>query len=352
MTQNKIEFGFCVPIFANPGMTHFRTPNYREVQWRDVRESALLAESLGFDSVFVADHLLLGHEGAIWECWTTLSVIAGMTSKIKLAPIHLCDSFRNPALTAKMISTLDHASAGRFINFYDYGWRRKEFDQCGFEFEKDSNRIRKMDEGITIIKGLLEHGTFSFQGKYHQANDTTCVPKPFRKVPLWMGEADHPAMVASIVRHADVFNSMPASPDGLERKLAIIEEECKKQSRSFDSLGTSLETQILILDSSDDFEARINELKALKVHNQSGDKDILEQLAKTDPSGSAGEDVWEMRDKFLIGTADEIVEKICLYEELGVEHFMLWFMDFPNPGGMRAFAKEVMPKVKKLVRKK
>jgi len=329
-------------------MTHFRTPNYRQLQWHDVQESVLLAESLGFDSVFVADHLLLGHEGAIWECWTTLSVIAGLTKKIKLAPIHLCDSFRNPALTAKMISTLDHASGGRFINFYDYGWRQKEFDQYGVEFQEDSERVRKMDEGVTIIKGLLEKEVFSFHGKYYHVNKAICTPTPSHKIPLWMGEADHPAMVESIVRHADVFNSMPASVDGFCKKLAVIEEECLRQGRSFNALGKSLETQVMILNSSDNLEAKINELKALKIHNRSEDKDILDQLAKTDPFGAAGEDVFEMRDKFLIGTVDEIVQKISCYCELGVEHFMLWFMDFPQSRGMKVFAEEVMPRVRKL----
>ena len=98
--SKTIKFGYCLPIFANPGMVFFRTPNYRKLGWTELKESVMLAEKIGFDSVFVADHLYLGDEGAIWECWTILSAIAGFTEKLKLSPIHLCDGFRNPTLAA------------------------------------------------------------------------------------------------------------------------------------------------------------------------------------------------------------------------------------------------------------
>jgi alkanesulfonate monooxygenase SsuD/methylene tetrahydromethanopterin reductase-like flavin-dependent oxidoreductase (luciferase family) len=341
----RIEFGFCAPIFANPGMNYFRTPNYVQITWRDIKESVLLAEALGYDSVFVADHLLLGNEGAIWECWTTLSVIAGFTEKIKLAPIHLCDSFRNPALTAKMISTLDHASNGRLINFYDYGWRRKEFTQYGYRFESDADRIRKMDEGIRIIKGLLQEHIFSFAGDYYQVADAICTPKPMRKIPIWMGEVNHPDMVRSIVRHADVFNSMPVSVEGFREKLQVIKAECDRQDRKYDSIGKSLETQVLLVEDEDQIEAKLRNYRNWIKHNRSEDDDIQKQVAKTDTTDLTGDDRAAFVEKFLIGTADQILEKINHYIDCGVSHFMLWFMDFPSTQSMRQFSEQVMPRV-------
>ena len=158
--RRAVEFGFCVPIFANPGMAFFRTPCYERLDWPTTRAAVLECEALGFDSLFVADHVFLGRDGAIYEGWTLLSVLAGLTTRITLAPIHLCDSFRNPALTAKMIATLDVASDGRFILFYDYGWRRAEFDAYGFDFEDgDDMRAAKMAEGLQVIKGMLSSHT-------------------------------------------------------------------------------------------------------------------------------------------------------------------------------------------------
>lgn len=115
--SKAIQFGLCAPIFANPGMAFFRTPCYERLDWIATRNAVLESEALGYDSVFVADHVFLGRDGAIYEGWTLLATFAGMTQRIRLSPIHLCDSFRNPALTAKMIATLDVVSNGRFILF-------------------------------------------------------------------------------------------------------------------------------------------------------------------------------------------------------------------------------------------
>jgi alkanesulfonate monooxygenase SsuD/methylene tetrahydromethanopterin reductase-like flavin-dependent oxidoreductase (luciferase family) len=95
--RNTIQFGFCVPIFANPGMTFFRTPAYERLEWATTRDAVMECEALGYDSVFVADHLFLGRDGAIFEGWTLLAALAGLTRRMRLAPIHLCDSFRNPS---------------------------------------------------------------------------------------------------------------------------------------------------------------------------------------------------------------------------------------------------------------
>jgi alkanesulfonate monooxygenase SsuD/methylene tetrahydromethanopterin reductase-like flavin-dependent oxidoreductase (luciferase family) len=168
MTRS-VQFGFCVPIFANPGMSFFRTPCYERLDWKATKNAVLECEKLGYDSLFVADHVFLGRDGAIFEGWTLLSAFAGMTERMLLAPIHLCDSFRNPALTAKMVATLDIVSGGRFLLFYDYGWRRAEFDAYGFAFgASDEERAARMEEGLNIIKGMLTEERFTFEGRFYR----------------------------------------------------------------------------------------------------------------------------------------------------------------------------------------
>lgn len=282
----KIEFGFCVPIFANPGMAFFRTPCYERLDWPTTRAAVLECEALGFDSLFVADHVFLGRQGAIYEGWTLLAVLAGLTSRIKLAPIHLCDSFRNPALTAKMVSTLDVASDGRFILFYDYGWRRAEFDAYGFAFEdSDDARAAKMVEGLQIITGMLAQPRFSFTGRYYRVQDAVCEPKCVqRPMPLiWMGEANNPVMVRAIAAHADVFNSMPASLSGFKEKLRVLEMACQEQGRDFNAIGRSLETQILVAESDAAIDACFRRMEQLRPAERS-DSDILAQLEATNPA--------------------------------------------------------------------
>ena len=329
-------------------MTFFRTPCYERLDWETTKNAVLECEKLGYDSLFVADHVFLGRDGAIFEGWTLLSAFAGMTEKMLLAPIHLCDSFRNPALTAKMVATLDVVSRGRFILFYDYGWRRAEFDSYGFAFgASDDERAARMEEGLTIIKGMLSNDRFSFEGRFYQVRETLCAPKPVQKPlpPIWMGETNNPVMVRAIARHADTFNSMPASVEGFRKKLEVIGEACSAVGRDFSSLALSLETQILVRRSDSEIDACFERMDGLRPAERS-DEDILAQMKATNPALESYGSRRISEKEFLIGTPDVIVDRMKEYIALGVEHFMLWFMDFPSLDGIRLFAEEVMPRFK------
>ena len=345
MTRS-VQFGFCVPIFANPGMSFFRTPCYERLDWKATKNAVLECEKLGYDSLFVADHVFLGRDGAIFEGWTLLSAFAAMTERMLLAPIHLCDSFRNPALTAKMVATLDVVSSGRFLLFYDYGWRRAEFDAYGFAFgASDDERAARMEEGLTIIKGMLTEERFTFEGRFYRVNEALCSPKPVSKPlpPVWMGETNNPVMVRAIAKHADVFNSMPASVEGFRKKLDVVGEACSAVGRDFGSLGLSLETQILVRQKDSEIDACFERMEKLRPAERS-DEDILAQMKATNPALESYGSRKDLEKEFLIGTPDVIVDRLKEYEALGVEHFMLWFMDFPSLQGIRLFSEEVMPK--------
>lgn len=340
-----IEFGFCVPIFANPGMAFFRTPCYERLDWPTTRAAVLECEALGFDSLFVADHVFLGRDGAIYEGWTLLAVLAGLTHRIKLAPIHLCDSFRHPALTAKMVATLDVASHGRFILFYDYGWRRAEFDAYGFAFEaSDETRAAKMVEGLAIITGMLTEPRFSFSGRHYCVRNAICEPKCVQRPrpPIWMGEVNNPVMVRAIAAHADVFNSMPASVAGLAEKLHVLEAACVSEGRDVTSIGRSLETQILVAESDAAIDGCFGRMEQLRPAERS-DEDILAQLRATNPALEQYQSRADFEQEFLIGTPPAVIRRLTEYIDLGVTHFMLWFMDFPSMDGVRLFARAVLP---------
>lgn len=346
--SHSIEFGFAVPIFANPGMSFFRTPCYEALDWKTTRDTVVECERLGYDSLFVADHVFLGRDGAIFEGWTLLSAFAAMTERMKLAPIHLCDSFRNPALTAKMVATLDHVSNGRFLLFYDYGWRRAEFESYGFEFESsDDERARKMEEGLRILKGMLTEERFSFEGEFYRVKETLCAPKPVQRPhpPIWMGETNNRVMTRAIARHADVFNSMPASVAGFQRKLEVLEEAFAHEGRALSSIGLSLETQILVAKTDGAIDACFRRMEEIKPE-RSSDEDILDQMKATNPALESYGSRRDLENEFLIGTPDVVVDRVKEYTNLGVTHFMLWFMDFPSMDGIRLFAEEVLPKVR------
>ena len=342
------KFGFCAPIFANPGMPFFRTPSYEKLGWETLRDSVIYCETKGYDSVFVADHLFLGNKGEIWECLTTMSALASVTSRLKIIPIHLCNNFRIPAVTAKSLSTLSHISGGRLELFYDYGWRKAEFDAYGIDFgENDDARIHRMGEGLAIIKGMLSEKSFSFEGEYYSVKNAVCNPLPVKPVPIWMGEANHTEMVSLIVSHADVFNSMPCSLNGFDEKLSVLSTECDRQGRTLESLTFSLETQVLIRNSEQEIDQEFERYNNLQNLNNSFDTDILKQLRSTNPEMKGYNSKEDFMDEFMIGTPDMIIEKIQAFIDKGVSHFMLWFMDYPSREGIDLFADCVMPKFKK-----
>lgn len=344
MNKYNINFGFCIPLFANPGMLFFRTPAYKQLDWESIKEKTILCEDLGYDSVFVADHLFLGKDGEIWECMSLMSALMALTKKIEVIPIHLCNNFRYPSVVAKTLATMSHISNGRVTLFYDYGWRKAEFDQYGINFGKnDDERIDQMAEGIEIIKGMLEQDNYSFCGKYYKLEKTICNPKPVKKIPIWMGEANNPRMVESIVKFADVFNSMPCSAETFKNKCTILQKECQKQNRNFKEIGLSLETQILIRETDKEIDRELDYYRGLIKFNNSRDDDILAQLKATSDGQTDFNSPKSLKKEFIIGTPEQISQQLREFVDLGVNHFMLWFMDYPNDAGITLFSKEIFP---------
>ncbi len=346
--MSEVKFGFCAPIFANPGMAFFRTPNYKKLGWEDIKEITLYCEKLGLDSVFIADHVFLGNNGDIWECISLMSALGALTSKMEIIPIHLCNNFRTPSLVAKTFSTISHITNGRVTLFYDYGWRKAEFDSYGISFcNSDEERISQMDEGIQVIKGMLSQENFSFEGDFYQVKNAICTPLPVNKIPVWMGETNNPKMVESIVKNADVFNSMPCSPEDLKNKISVLHEECIKQKRNHDSIGISFETQILIRETEEEIDDIFNHFKTLSSFNNSKDDDILKQLKATNPEMEGYNSKEDYQDQFVIGTPEQVITKLNQYIDVGVNHFMLWFMDYPDKTSIDLFTQKVRPFLKK-----
>ena len=150
----------------------------REVRWPELLDMTRAIEDLGFDSVWVGEHLLYRWPDrpsrGPWEAWTLLAAIAAATSRIELGPLVACTNFHNPALLAKQAATIDEVSGGRFILGLGAGWNETEFRAYGFPFD---HRIDRFEEAFTIIRTLLREGAIDFDGRWYQARDCELLPR-------------------------------------------------------------------------------------------------------------------------------------------------------------------------------
>jgi alkanesulfonate monooxygenase SsuD/methylene tetrahydromethanopterin reductase-like flavin-dependent oxidoreductase (luciferase family) len=336
-----LQFGVCVPPFANPGPAFFRTPGWTTLDPARAIDAAVEAERLGYDSVWMADHLMHGFDDAILEGWTTLSFIAGRTSRVKLGSIHLAQPFREPAIAAKMAATLDALSNGRLIFFYDCGWQEQEVRAYGLPWPSEEERISRMEEGLDLIKALwASDSPVTFDGHYYRTDAAVCRPGPMQKPrpPIWLGEARDARWLDAIVRHADGWNSVPASPDRLREKLDAVRGACQRLGRDMAELEISLEIEILVAPTHDQARNTLREIAALPPSRRGSPRaDVLAALESDGPMRVNG---------WLVGTPEDVIAQVGEYQALGVTHFMLWFLDFPKLDGLRLFAEQVAPKLR------
>src|SRR3954454_5292421 len=141
----------------------------REVRWPEYLAMAKAAEDVGFESLWLGDHLLYdGPERAPWEAWPSWSALAAATSTVRLGPLVACAGFHPPAVLAKMASTVDEVSGGGFVLGLGAGWKRGGFDAFGIPYDR---RVSRFEEGFAIIGGLLRGQRVSLDGRYHSAVD-------------------------------------------------------------------------------------------------------------------------------------------------------------------------------------
>jgi len=340
------RFGLCVPVFANPGPAFFRTPAWTKLEPQRAIDAAVAAERLGYDSIWVADHLMHGYDDAILEGWTTLTVIAGRTSRVRLGTIHLAQPFRAPAMAAKMAASLDALSAGRLIFFYDCGWQEPEVRAYGLDWPAEDERIARMEDGLELIQALWSAETpATFRGRFFSTNEAICRPGPVQKPrpPIWLGEARHARWLAAIVKYADGWNSVPASPSRLRDKLSALRAAGQRAGRAITDLELSLEIQVLIAPTQNEVSAIARHIAALPPSKRGTPRqDVLQALEADRPLS-------EVVDDWLVGTPDDVIRQLRVYTELGISHFMLWFVDFPSLDGLRLFSESVIPTLRSAV---
>ncbi|MEU1408267.1 LLM class flavin-dependent oxidoreductase [Streptomyces sp. NPDC005728] len=272
-----MKVGVTLPLAESPA----KQPSYEEI-----RALARQAEAAGFDSLWCFDHLLFrdGTEPAegIWECWTILSALAEATSRIQLGTLVLCTAFRNPAVLAKMVVTLDSLSNGRLILGLGAGWHRPEFEAFGLDFD---HRVARFEEALQIIVSLLRTGKAEFNGRYSWARGGELRPRGVRPEgpPLLVGGSG-PRMLRATARYADLWNGCWfGAPDTFETALHTVRTACADAGRDPSTLRITVGVNVV-------------------------------------PAGRAA--CPDPRAPVLTGTPAELADGFAGYRDLGVDHLI------------------------------
>jgi alkanesulfonate monooxygenase SsuD/methylene tetrahydromethanopterin reductase-like flavin-dependent oxidoreductase (luciferase family) len=325
---NAMSWGFCVPAFAAPGPALFRTPGFLTIDPDAAVALALEAEALGFDAVWVPDHLMLGCDDAILEGWTTLAFLAGQTRRVRLGLIHQLDPLRHPAWTAKMVATLDQLSHGRVIYFPDWARRAEELQAYGFVVPSPEERAHRLGESLALTRALwTANERVWWTGRFFHVRDARVSPLPLQKPhpPIWLGQ-DDPLTLDLTARYADGWNFVMGSGD-LDGALGRLKEALAAASRSLTELVLSVEVQVLIRETEN--EAR----------------SALAALARRSATSLTSKDVEALRRDWLFGTPEAVVSRqIDGLGRRGIRHLLLWFVDLPDVTGLRLFAETMLPR--------
>jgi len=208
--------------------------------YETIRAIAQQAETDGFDSIWLADHLFYRYPGeptrGIWECWTRLSALAEATQRVEIGTLVLCNSFRHPALLAKMATTADEVSGGRLILGVGAGWNEPEYQAFGVPFD---HRVDRFEEALQILGPLLREGHVDFTGRYYQARNCDIVPRgPRRDGPPLLVGSEGPRMLKLTAQYADLWNTgYMGTPETMAEPLAKIEAACREIGRDPATVG-------------------------------------------------------------------------------------------------------------------
>lgn len=298
-------------------------------KWARCRDTAILAEALGYDSVWVYDHVhnvpSPAHE-AVFECWTVMAALAEATSRIRLGQMVSCTSYRNPTLTAKITSSIDVISGGRLEWGVGAGWYEGEYRAYGYDFPPAKERIGMLREAVEIVTAMWREPDTTYRGRHYTVEGAQCDPKPLQqpRPPVWIGGAGEQLTLRVVARLADKAN-FGGKPHEWSHKRDVLRRHCAEVGRDPDEIELTWSPEVFVRES----EA---EIRALVAAGQAGSK-----YGEPFDSYAAGN---------LIGTPEQVAERIRAYVDLGCTYFVPWCADYPDDTTLRLFAEQVVPELR------
>ena len=222
----------------------------QRTDWPSLRVAVETAEGAGADDLWIDDHLLSDEGGASdgkLEAWATLAAVAAVTSRARLGHLVAANTFRNPGLTAKLATTLDHISGGRSILGLGGGWFEEEHRAFGIDFGSGfGDRLDRLAEAVAIVRRLLDGERFSHDGRCYRLRDAVAAPRPIQAhVPILIGGSGPEKTLRIVARHADLWNAY-GSPESLATTDAILRDRCAEVGRDPTEIERTVNLNVVV----------------------------------------------------------------------------------------------------------
>ncbi len=311
--SQKLRFGVTLPQIKR--------------SWAEARDAALAFDRLGFDSVWVCDHLygVPAPTIPILEAWTELAAVAAITERVQLGTLVTPPFFRNPAVLAKQIATLDHISSGRAFPGFGAGWFEAEFKGYGCEFPDVRERLRALDESLAIMTAMWTQERTTYAGTQYSVKDVVCEPKPVKKPRVLVGGGGERVLMGIAAKYADTWNNMAVFQGQLAQKVEALRRRCGELGRDPATLEISQQCTVVIAES----EAAAKEAlaKASKVYGG-------HMGAALESHG-----IW--------GTPERVIDGIERHAKLGCSAFVIEFFGRDTKEPATLFAETVMRELRR-----
>jgi alkanesulfonate monooxygenase SsuD/methylene tetrahydromethanopterin reductase-like flavin-dependent oxidoreductase (luciferase family) len=291
--------------------------------WEEAKAAALEFDRLGFHSVWVCDHLygIPLPQLPIFEAWSELAAVAAITERVELGTLVTPPFFRNPAVLAKQIATVDRIAGGRVIAGFGAGWFQAEFEGYGCDFPPLGQRMRALEESVELMKRMWTEEQVRYEGDWAKAQDVRCEPKPARRPPILIGGGGEKVLMGIAARHADIWNNLAIFQPQLGNKVEALKRRCEQLGRDFDSIEVSQQCTVLIAPD----EATAGQ--------------FLEKAKKVYGGHMGG----ALEEHGIWGTPDQVIERIQRHVDLGCGLFVIEFFGRDPREPARLFSEKVFP---------
>ncbi|ROS76820.1 LLM class F420-dependent oxidoreductase [Cellulomonas sp. PhB143] len=344
-----MEFGLFIP----QGWRHDLVGIDPSDQWETMRslarhaDTALAGNGLpgdrpAFASVWVYDHFHPVPEPtteATHEAWTLMAAFAASTERVRLGQMCTCMAYRNPAYLAKVAATVDAVSGGRTEMGIGAGWYEHEWRAYGYGFPGAGDRLKALDEGVQIMAQAWREGSATFSGEYYTVDGALCHPQPLQhgagddvgpSIPLWIAGGGEKRTLRTAAQYAQYTNFV-GDPEEFAHKSAVLREHCADVGTDFDAITRSANYNVVIGED----EAEVADRLAW----------VEDHYRRVVP-GSADGEIESWRNGPLVGTPEQIVERLTELRGLGMTYAITYFLDAAyDRSAMDLFTREVVPEL-------